>query len=159
MKSREIGLFLSLGISRKAVCKIVAKEHSLLFRIAALISLVMAIPVAFLCWSLLNVFLETQETSFEIGWAGLVTATVFAIISWLVLRVINYRYMKSVDIMKILKSSDENEKAKKGSLFLLTLGFLLIPIGIAMFFSLQNMTGMFICFMLRIGKILGIFKT
>lgn len=140
-KSREIGVFLSLGINRRAIRKIVVKENSLLFRLAAAIGMVLAVPVAFLCWSLLNVFLKTQETTFEIGWVGLVVAVAFAVFAWLILRAVNGKYIHSVDIIKIIKKSDENEKAKDGNLVSCTLGFVMIPIGIAAFFSFQNMTG------------------
>lgn len=116
-KSREIGIFLSLGIDRKDVQKIITKEFTLLFQIATLLGLIFSVPLAYLCWSLLNVFLKTQETAFSIGWLGIVIAFAFAIVSWLILRTVNRKYIKSVDILKILKSSEENEKSQNGNLF------------------------------------------
>lgn len=106
-KSREIGIFLSLGIDRRSVQKIIVKEYMLLFQIAALIGMLLSIPLAFLCWSIPNLFLETQETAFSIGWAGLFIALAFALVNWVVLRAINQRYIKTVDILKILKTVDE----------------------------------------------------
>lgn len=88
-KSREIGIFLSLGIDRKDVQKIITKEFTLLFQIATLLGLIFSVPLAYLCWSLLNVFLKTQETAFSIGWLGIVIAFAFAIVSWLILRTVN----------------------------------------------------------------------
>ena len=55
-KSREIGIFLSLGIDRLSVQKIIVKEYTLLFQIAALIGMLLSIPLAFLCWSIPNLF-------------------------------------------------------------------------------------------------------
>ena len=66
-KSREIGIFLSLGIDRRSVQKIVVKEYTLLFQFAVLVGLLLSVPLAYLCWSLLNLFLETQETAFMGG--------------------------------------------------------------------------------------------
>ena len=132
-KSREIGIFLSLGIDRRSVQKIVVKEYTLLFQIAALLGLFLSVPLAYLCWTLLNLFLKTQETSFSIGYAGLAIAVLFSMVNWFVLRTINRRYIKNVDILKIIKSSDENEAAKNGNLFLMILGALLVPIGIVAF--------------------------
>ena len=140
-KSREIGIFLSLGIDRRSVQKIVVKEYTLLFQIAALLGLFLSVPLAYLCWTLLNLFLKTQETSFSIGYAGLAIAVLFSMVNWFVLRTINRRYIKNVDILKIIKSSDENEAAKNGNLFLMILGALLVPIGIVAFFTLQNIGG------------------
>lgn len=140
-KSREIGIFLSLGIDRRSVQKIVVNEYTFLFQIAALVGLLLSIPLAYLCWSILNLFLETQETVFSIGWTGLIIAVLFSLLNWFILRTINRRYIKNVDILKIIKTSDENEAAKSGNLFLLILGVLLVPAGIIAFFTLQNIGG------------------
>lgn len=125
-KSWEIGIFLSLGIDRRSVQKIIVKEYTLLFQIAALTGLFLSVPLAYLCWSILNLFLKTQETAFSIGWAGLLIALAFALVNWLVLWVINRKYIKTVDILKILKTADENEEAGNGNLLLLILGGLLV---------------------------------
>lgn len=142
-KSREIGIFLSLGIDRHSVQKIITKEFTVLFQLAALLGLLLSVPLACLCWSLLNTFLRTQETAFTIGWMGIVVSLAFAVVSWLILRTVNRRYIQTVDILKILKSSDENEKAKDGSAFRLFLGCVLVPAGIVSFFTLQNIGGVF----------------
>lgn len=141
IKSREIGIFLSLGIDRRSVQKIVAKEYTLLFQIAALIGLLLSVPLAYLCWAFLNVFLKTQETTFSIGWTGFFIAVLFSLLNWMILLTINRRYIKNVDVLKIIKTSDENEEAKTGKLFLLILGALLVPVGIIAFFTLQNIGG------------------
>ena len=140
-KSREIGIFLSLGIDRRSVQKIIVKEYTLLFQIAALLGLLLSVPLAYLCWTFLNLFLKTQETAFRIGYAGLAIAFLFSLLNWFILRTINRRYIKTVDILKIIKASDENEAAKKGTLFLLISGVLLVPAGITAFFTLQNFGG------------------
>lgn len=140
-KSREIGIFLSLGIDRPSVQKIVVKEYTILFQIAAFIGLLLSVPSAYLCWSLLNLFLETQETAFSIGWGGLLIALAFALVNWFILRAINRKYIKTVDILKILKTPNKKEEARDGSLLLLILGSLLVPAGIIAFFTFQNIGG------------------
>ena len=159
-KSREIGIFLSLGIDRHSVQKIVVKEYTLLFQIAALAGLLLSVPLAYLCWSLLNLFLETQETAFSIGWTGLMIAVLFSLLNWFILRTLNRRYIKNVDILKIIKTSDENEAAKNGNLFLLILGALLVPAGIIAFFTLQNIGGFLntmLAFMGLVGAVWGVY--
>ena len=140
-KSREIGIFLSLGIDRRSVQRIVVKEYTLLFQIAALLGLFLSVPLAYLCWTLLNLFLATQETAFSIGYAGLAIAVLFSLLNWFILWMLNRRYIKKVDVLKIIKASDETEATKNGNLFLLVLGALLVPTGIIAFFTLQNIGG------------------
>lgn len=159
-KSREIGIFLSLGIDRRSVQKIIVKEYTLLFQIAALLGLLLSAPLAYLCWAFLNLFLKTQETAFSIGYAGLAIAFLFSLLNWFILRTINRRYIKTVDILKIIKASDENEAAKKGNLFSLILGVLLIPAGIIAFFTLQNFGGFLntlFAFIGLAGAVLGVY--
>ena len=102
----------------------------------------LSVPLAYFCWSFLNLFLETQETAFSIGWQGLCIAFIFSVLNWLILRAVNCSYIKKLDILKILKTSDENEKAADGNLPKLILGALLVPGGIAAFFTLQNIGGL-----------------
>ena len=159
-KSREIGIFLSLGIDRRSVQRIIVREYTLLFQIAALIGLLLSVPLACLCWTFLNLFLETQETTFSIGYAGLAIAVLFSLLNWSILRTINLRYIKRIDILKILKASDENEAAKNGNLFLLILGLLLVPAGIIAFFTLQNNGGFLntlLAFIGLAGAALGVY--
>lgn len=159
-KSREIGVFLSLGTDRRNVQKIVVKEYTFLFQIAAFVGLLLSVPLAYLCWSLLNLFLETQETAFSIGWVGVIIAVLFSLLNWFILRTINRRYIKEVDILKIIKTSDENETAKNGSLFLLIFCALLVPVGIIAFFTLHNIGGFLntlFAFIGLAGAVLGVY--
>lgn len=150
-KSREIGIFLSLGIDRRSVQRIITKEFTILFLIAAVIGLFLSVPLSFLSWSFLNLFLETQETAFAIGWFGFIIDFLFACFAWWILRISNRKYIKTVDIMKILKSTDTNEETKSGNLFVLLLGCLLIPTGIVMFFTLQNIGGLLYTLLAFVG--------
>lgn len=140
-KSNEIGIFLSLGIKRQAIQKIVQKEFTILFQIAVLLGLLFSIPFAFLCWSILNIFLSTAETTFQIGWAGLVIAIFFGLLTWLVLNWANSRYILRVDIMKILKTSEEVEEIHGKHFIWGFIGLAAIPTGIVLFFLLQSMDG------------------
>ena len=76
------------------------------------------------------------------------------LLNWFILQTINRRYIKNVDILKIIKASDENEAAKSGNLFLLILGALLVPVGIIIFFTLQNIGG-FLCTLLAFIGLAG----
>lgn len=68
-KSKEIGIFLSLGIDRSTVQKIIVREFTILFQVATLLGLLLSVPLAYLCWTILNAFFETQETAFT-DWLG-----------------------------------------------------------------------------------------
>ena len=72
----------------------------------------------------------------------------------------NRRYIKKVDVLKIIKASDETEATKNGNLFLLVLGALLVPAGIIAFFTLQNIGGILntlLAFVGLAGSVWGVY--
>lgn len=140
-KSKEIGVFLSLGLNYKAVKSILNKEFTFIYQVATAIGLIISIPLAFLCWSILNLFLRTEETSFKIGWLGMAITVIFSIIAWLILKFNNSHYLKRLDIIKILKYSSVVESTKNGKLHLLSLGIISVPLGIILFFTFQEKSG------------------
>lgn len=132
-KMEETGVFLSLGLKQQAVSKMLNKEFCLLFGGSALIGILLSIPIAYLCWSLLTIFLQTAETAFHIGWNGLLCDMLFIIFLWVLLEYSNYRTVKQMDIIKILKISKENEEVKFSVPKLGVIGFICIPVGFILF--------------------------
>ena len=132
-KSREIGVFISLGIKRSYVKKIVVKELTIVVAIATLIGLVLSVPLSFLSWSTLTSFLDTAETGYRIGWFGLVVAIIFSAISMGLMIWTTNRYIKKVDIINILKATEEVEDVKGDKYILGLIGAILVPFGIIMF--------------------------
>ena len=77
-----------------------------------------------------------------------------------ILRTINRRYIKNVDILKIIKTSDENETAKSGNLILVDFRRITCPAGIVAFFTLQNIGGFLntlLAFVGLAGAVLGVY--
>ncbi|MCB2299685.1 FtsX-like permease family protein [Clostridium tagluense] len=134
-KSKEIGVFISLGIRRKDVRKIVIKELNIIFLIATFLGLILSIPIAWLSWSTLTLFIKTKETAFYIGWKGLLVAALFGALCMIITRCLTSRYVKKVDIIKILKVNDEIEEVNGDNFVLGLIGVIMIPAGIIMYTS------------------------
>lgn len=132
-KSKEIGVFISLGIKRSHVKEIVVKELTIVVLIATLIGLVLSVPLSFLSWSALTAFLDTAETVYRIGWLGLIIAVLFSIIAMAMMIWTTNKYIKKVDIINILKATEEVEDVKGDKYILGLIGAILIPFGIIMF--------------------------
>lgn len=136
-KSKEIGIFISLGIKRENVRRIIIKELNIIFLISTVLGLVFSIFVAWISWSVLTIFMKTQETFFSIGWIGLIIALLFSILCMIITRVLTSRYIRKVDIIKILKTEEEVEDVKGDSFVLGLIGTLMIPGGIIVYTSLD----------------------
>jgi len=134
-KSKEIGVFISLGIKRNNVRKMVMKELNIIFLIATLIGLLLSIVIAWLSWTVLTLYLSTSETNFTIGWKGFEIALIFAILVMLIARLLTASYIKKVDIIKILKANDEIEEIKGDNFILGLIGAVMIPTGIILYTS------------------------
>ncbi|MBZ9607316.1 ABC transporter permease [Clostridium estertheticum] len=134
-KSREIGVFISLGIRRKNVRKIVIKELNIIFLIATLLGLLFSILISWLSWTVLTFFLKTEETAFSIGWTGIAIAILFSALCMIITRVLTSRYIKKIDIIKILKAEEQVDDNKGDSFVLGLVGIVMIPAGIILFTS------------------------
>lgn len=102
-KSKEIGIFISLGIKRENVKKIVIKELNIIFSAATVLGLVFSILVSWLSWNVLTIFVKTEETAFFIGWTGIGIALLFSILCMIITRILTSKYIKKVDVVKIIK--------------------------------------------------------
>lgn len=133
-KSKEIGIFMSLGIARKNVKKILLKEMSYLLPMVIVIGLILGLPLSYFSWTLFtNLIVKTAETNYTVGWTGYLIGIVFSIIIAVMINFMLSKYLKKVDIMKILKSEDSIEEIKSGNMLLGILGVILIPLGIVIY--------------------------
>lgn len=132
-KSKEIGVFISLGIKRENVKKIVIKELSMVVLIATIIGLILSMPLSYISWKVLTMFIKTAETTYKFGYLGLVIAIIFSIVSMLIMIYITKLYINKVDIIKILKATEEIEDIKGDKYILGLIGIILIPLGIILF--------------------------
>lgn len=134
-KSREIGIFIALGIRRENVRKIVIKELNIIFQIATLLGLIFSILISWLSWTILTCFIKTEETAYSIGWTGIAIAILFSISCMIITRVLTSQYIKKVDIIKILKNEEQVEDIKGDSSVLGLIGTVMIPVGIILYAS------------------------
>ncbi|MBU3215786.1 ABC transporter permease [Clostridium estertheticum] len=163
-KSREIGVFISLGIRRCNVCKIVMKELNIIFLTATLLGLLFSILISWLSWTVLTLFLKTEETAFSIGWIGIAIASSFSILCMIITRVLTSRYIKKIDIIKILKAEEQVENVKGDSFILGLIGAVMIPVGIILctssnklYFLIASLVGLYL-FIVQITSIGVLFK-
>lgn len=141
-KMEDTGIFLSLGLKRQTVLNMLNREFCMLFGISALIGLVLSVPIAFIFWTFLTLFLETAETAFAVGWSGLLAAVLFVMFMWGLLMFSNSKTVKKMDIIKILKISAENEEVKFANPTFGLIGLISIPVGVILFNVSESTDGL-----------------
>lgn len=142
-KSKEIGVFISLGIKRENVKKIVVKELRIIVLISTIIGLILSIPLSYLSWTMLTGIINTAETTYKFGWVGLSIAVIFSIVAMIIMILVTGRYIKKVDIIKILKITEEVEDIKGDKYILGLIGAILVPVGIVLFNVAATSDGLF----------------
>lgn len=130
-KSREYGIFLALGESKKQLKKLLFKELALVTAGAAAAGLIAAIPASWLIWKLFEIFLvSTREMQYRFGITGFLVGIGFAVILALLLGIAARRFVKRSNIMDILRTQHQPEMVKKIPGWTFPLGIVLIPLGI-----------------------------
>lgn len=129
-KEREIGIFISLGINRNNVKKVLLKELIYIIPIFSILGMALAIPFSYLTWAGISLIINRTDIAYKVGWIGLVGGIIFSFFVILMLNIKTTKYLKKVDIMSIMKSGDSIEEVKCGNYVLGLIGIVIIPIGI-----------------------------
>ena len=130
-KSREYGIFLALGESKKTLKKVLFGELASITAIAAVLGLLAAIPASFLIWKLFETFLvSTREMKYQFGFDGFIVGIAFAMILCLFLGISGQKFVKRTDIMEILRTQHKTEMVKEIKPWTFTVGIVFIFVGI-----------------------------
>lgn len=130
-KSREYGIFLALGESKKTLKKVLFGELASITVVAAVLGLLAAIPASFLIWKLFETFLvSTREMKYQFGFDGFIVGIAFAMILCLLLGISGRKFVKRTDIMEILRTQHKTEMVKEIKPWTFTVGVVFIFVGI-----------------------------
>lgn len=133
IQKRQMGVFLALGMKNEIVAKVEGKEFDQLFWSSSLFGVIMGIPVAWMLWSFLSLFIKTTESAFSVGWKGVGIAILLCVFLWSLLRIRNSRQMKHMEIIGLLHAQEQKEEVKAGNGVFGIIGFLCIPVGLILF--------------------------
>lgn len=138
-KSQEIGVFMSLGINRNNVKYILLKELKYILPMSSVVGMILALPFTYIVWIFITSISESMQITYKIGWLGFVGGAIFSAITIMCISKKTSKYVQKIDIMKILKISEDIEDLKAGNYKLGFIGLIIIPIGI--FSATSNMRG------------------
>ena len=112
-KSREYGIFLALGTSKKQLNPLLFRELGSIAAVSSAVGLILSMPVSFLIWKLFETFLiSTGDTPYRFGFKGFFLGVGFAVILTLLLFCYGMRFVKRSDVMDILRTSHKTEMVK-----------------------------------------------
>lgn len=130
-KSREYGIFMALGLPKKALRRLLFRELSLVTATSSVLGLICAVPVSFLIWKIFELFIiSNTQMSYRFGVIGFVPGVLFSIALALMLGIAGRRFIKKSDIMDILKTQQKSEMVKEIKPWTFPVGVILTAAGI-----------------------------
>ncbi|MDO4260771.1 MAG: ABC transporter permease [Eubacteriales bacterium] len=140
-KSREFGVLLALGASKRTLTQALFRELFSLTVSAAALGVLLGLPASFLIWKLFELFLvSTPEMSYRFGAGGLYAALVYALVLALILSLMGKSFVSRQDLMEVLKTSQKTEMVREIRPWVFPLGVVLTVAGLAAGLGINQLT-------------------
>ncbi|MBO1306044.1 ABC transporter permease [Enterococcus sp. 669A] len=151
-KSRETGVFLALGASKRVLTKTFYKELAKIWAACTLVALVLGNIASVIIWQLFRVLvIDTSQMPYQFSITGTLVGLMFAVVLGLCIFVMAYIFMKRSNLMDILNEQRKNEPIQEVTraygltgLVMTVLGILLgyvVPFAVASAFKI-NLPGL-----------------
>lgn len=113
MKSREMGIFMALGASRRRLMPSMVHETVYLSGISALLGMVMGVPFAMGLWNLFRFTLaNTPEMVLRLDFRCLIVSVLFLLLVMGSAALTGWRHLKNSHIMDVIHEEHQNEAVK-----------------------------------------------
>lgn len=133
IKTRQIGVFMALGVTSKDCGKMFRKEFLIIYIVSAVLGLILATPFSWIVWEVLSSWIEITSISFSIGLKGILIAALYAVLICIMLLIINLNQIENLDIIAILRTESSNELIKGNKGIKGIRGIFMTIIGIVLF--------------------------
>ncbi len=140
-KSREYGILLALGESKKSLGKLLFWEVAGVTAAATLLGLIAALPTSWIIWKFFeNFIISTNEMTYRFGFTGFLVGTGFALLLSLLLGLAGRRFINQSDIMDILKTQNKTEMVKVIPSWTFPVGIVLTVLGLLLAIGLPSIS-------------------
>ena len=128
-KSKDIGIFISLGLSRNNVIKIIITELNYILFFGFIISILLSLPLTIFIWNILDLFMNIN-IHYNVGWLGLLGGTILSIIITLLIHLKTYLYINKISILELLNEKHKIEDQALSNWKISIIGLIIIPTSI-----------------------------
>lgn len=131
MKSKEIGIMMALGASRKRLAPGLFKEIAVLSGSSAAIGTLIGGPFAWTIWKLFSIFLvNTEEMKLVFDFKFLLVSLLFFILVMLSAFVMGIRYLNKTNIIDVVREERKREPIREVKRWFGPLGIAVLFIGV-----------------------------
>ena len=123
-KSREIGLFISLGMSRVNIKRILLKELSYILPIGVTLGILGGIPTVYLFWGFISKVIGATSLPYVFSWIGLIGGAALGSAAIFLINAYTSKNITKIDILTILRQKEQTEETRVGNYSLGIIGLI-----------------------------------
>lgn len=129
-KSREIGIFMALGASRRQIKRQLQKELSILSASSCVAGTLLGVPLAWIVWQFFRMFvIDTEEMTLHFDPQAYLFSLTFSIFVILMLFFMGSRFIRRTNIIDIVQESHKSEPIRDVPRWYGTVGIALLALG------------------------------
>lgn len=128
-KTRQIGILMALGASKKALIPGIFREVFTLSSLSSLTGMLAGIPLMYLLWNSFQLLVESPEMTLRLDYTALRISGLFMLLVIIFACVTANYYLSRTDIIDVIQEEHRNEPVKQLGKWCGPLGLLLILIG------------------------------
>lgn len=129
-KSKETGIFLALGASKKQLKYELWKELSIISVISCILGAILGIPLSYIIWSIFRLFIvDTQEMALSFDIKSYSYIIIFSIYVIFMLFIMGYKSIAKINIIDIIKQTHSTESVHNVPKWSGVVGIILLIIG------------------------------
>lgn len=129
-KSREIGVFLLLGATRKQICKLLFADLARIAAISCLSGALLGAPLAWGIWFLFRLFVvDSEEMPLTFDSQAYLFALVFSIFVVVMLFGMGTRFIRRTNIIDVVNTSHKTEPIREVKAWYGSVGIFLMGVG------------------------------
>ena len=133
MKSKELGIMMLLGASKKTLAKALLREISLLSAGSALAGTVLGMPFSWILWQLFRLLVvDSPEMVLRFDLRCLLLSGVFLLLVILAAFLLGFLYLRKTNIMEVVSTVHRNEPLRGVKKWFGPVGILLLLAGAVM---------------------------
>lgn len=132
-KSKEMGVFLALGIKKKELKKVLCAEMRNMCFACTIIGMLLGCFISEIIWKVFCLGIgETEAMHFQFSLMGFVIGLLFSVVTIIIILQNASKYMKNSNLLDLLHATSKSEPLRSASAFFGAMGIILMILGIFM---------------------------
>lgn len=129
-KSREIGIFMALGVKKRELSKLLFSDLALVSVISATVGMLLGLPLSAGIWQLFRMFVvDSEDMVFRADASGFLWPLVFSVFCMAMLFLMGYRFIHRSNIVDVISEQRKSEPIRDAKSWYGIVGLVFMVLG------------------------------